>query len=274
MKDYIHQFAKSRGLTLTGLANALDYASPTSLFRLMHANVRKKSIQDFLQRMTCCLTLTDQERDALFFAVDSKLEGETYARQNRSVRRFMSVASPETPPLLLLQQDGTPLEKPVRYQVFRKIGENGFAKLGEPVAETRIVDDSARHGMSYTYRVQALSEFGDDLVEGGTSAEVGVTAMDKTAPPVPPKPEVLITDAGVRVYWPHVEAEDLAGYRVYRRASGDGAAKLAGEVNLPYNMYIEKPPPKGRVYYSVSSIDDKEPPNESRRSPEAFDEEY
>ena len=109
MKDYIHQFAKSRGLTLTGLANALDYASPTSLFRLMHANVRKKSIQDFLQRMTCCLTLTDQERDALFFAVDSKLEGETYARQNRSVRRFMSVASPETPPLLLLQPDGTPL---------------------------------------------------------------------------------------------------------------------------------------------------------------------
>ena len=110
MKDYIHQFAKSRGLTLTGLANALDYASPTSLFRLMHANVRKKSIQDFLQRMTCCLTLTDQERDALYFAVDSKLEGETYARQNRSVRHFMSVASLETPPLLLLQQDGTPPE--------------------------------------------------------------------------------------------------------------------------------------------------------------------
>ena len=76
----------------------------------MGACNRKKSIQDFLQRMTSCLNLTDQERDALYFAVDRKLEGETYARQNRSVRRFMSVASPEAPPLLLLQQDGTPLE--------------------------------------------------------------------------------------------------------------------------------------------------------------------
>ena len=171
-------------------------------------------------------------------------------------------------------QDGTLLEKPVRYQVFRKSGEGGFAKLGEPVAATRVVDESARHGMSYVYRVQALSEFGEDLVEGGTSAEVGVTSLDRAAPPAPSKPEVLVTDAGVKVFWNHVEADDLAGYRVYRRAGGESTAKLVGEVNLPYNMFIDKQAPKGRAHYSVSSIDDKNPPNESRRSPEAFDEEY
>lgn len=170
-------------------------------------------------------------------------------------------------------QDGTPLDKPVRYQVFRKTGEGAFVKLGEPVAATRVVDESVRHGTSYTYRVQALSEFGEDLVEGGSSAEVAVTTLDRTAPPAPPKPEVVASQTGVRVYWAHVEADDLAGYRVYRRGPGESTAKLVGTVDLPYNMFIDKQAPKGRSHYSVSSIDDKNPPNESRRSPEGFDEE-
>jgi fibronectin type 3 domain-containing protein len=73
----------------------------------------------------------------------------------------------------------------------------------------------------------------------------------------------------VKIYWEHVDAADLAGYRVYRRAEGQNKATFVGEVKLPYNMFIDtKAPQKGLLFYVVSSIDMQNPANESAKSSE------
>ncbi|NLZ17481.1 MAG: hypothetical protein GX087_07080 [Desulfobulbaceae bacterium] len=171
-------------------------------------------------------------------------------------------------------QDGSALAHPVRYQVFRKSGAGSFVKLGAPIGETSYTDTRVQNGVTYTYQVQALSVFKKGLVEGATSTAVSVTPMDKDAPPPPETPQVVVTDAGVKVFWNHAHADDLAGYKVYRRAAGEGSARFVGQVNLPYNMYIDNDAPKGVVlYYSVSSIDSEHPANESARTAEARAEE-
>ena len=128
--------------------------------------------------------------------------------------------------------------------------------------------------MNYTYQVQALSAFKQGLVQGGTSSTASITPMDKDAPPPPETPQVVVTDVGTKVFWNHAEADDLAGYRIYRRSAGEEDARLVGQVNLPYNMYIDNEAPRGVVlYYSVSSVDSEYPANESERTSEARAEE-
>ena len=77
------------------------------------------------------------------------------------------------------------------------------------------------------------------------------------------------TDVGVKIFWEHVDAGDLAGYRVYRRAEGENKATYVGDANLPYNMFIDtKAPQKVQLFYVVSSIDTQNPANESAKSSE------
>ena len=171
-------------------------------------------------------------------------------------------------------QDGSPVGHPVRYQVFRKAGEGPFAKLGSPTNATSYIDRQVQNGVNYTYQVQALSAFKQGLVQGGTSSTASITPMDKDAPPPPETPQVVVTDVGTKVFWNHAEADDLAGYRIYRRSAGEEDARLVGQVNLPYNMYIDNEAPRGVVlYYSVSSVDSEYPANESERTSEARAEE-
>lgn len=171
-------------------------------------------------------------------------------------------------------QDDTALTQPISYQVYRQTGDGPAVKIGTPITATSYTDTAVNNGVTYTYQVRALSAFKEGLVEGGTSTAVSVTPVDKNAPPAPKAPQVVVTDAGVKVFWDHVQAEDLAGYRIYRRVAGQGATRLAGQVSLPFNMYIDKEAPRGvALYYSVSSVDSERPANESRRSAETQSEE-
>ena len=173
-----------------------------------------------------------------------------------------------------LNQDGSTINQPVRYQVYRKSGEGAFTKLGAPISTTTYTDEQVQNNVTYTYQVQALSAFKKSLVEGGTSTSISGTPIDKDAPLPPDTPQVVVTDVGTKVFWNHAHADDLAGYRVYRRAAGESTARFVGQVNLPYNMYIDKDAPKGvRLYYSVSSIDNAHPANESKRTAETQAEE-
>ncbi len=171
-------------------------------------------------------------------------------------------------------QDGSALNQPVSYQVYRQSGDGPPVKIGTPITATTYTDTNVNNAITYTYQVRALSAFKEGLVEGGTSTKVSATPVDKNAPPAPKAPQVVVTDAGIKVFWDHVQADDLAGYRIYRRIDGQGATRLAGQVSLPFNMYIDKDAPKGvTLFYSVSSLDSERPANESRRSGETQSEE-
>ena len=165
-------------------------------------------------------------------------------------------------------RDATPVTVPVRYQLYRSNDDGAFAKRGEPLAAPVFIDSAVENGKAYSYKVQAISTYSQGEVRGGMSAAVQANPLDRTAPPVPKGIEGIRTEVGVKIYWVHVEAGDLAGYRVYRRSEGEGKGVFIGEINLPYNMFVDAKAPKQPLFYSVSSIDARNPANESARSPE------
>lgn len=166
-------------------------------------------------------------------------------------------------------QDGTPMTAPVRYQMYRSVGEGAFAQIGEPITTTSYTDTGVENGKTYFYQIQAINTYNQSIVRGSRSTSVTAIPVDRTPPPVPQGVQGIRTDVGVKIFWEHVDAGDLAGYKVYRRAEGQSKATYVGDVKLPYNMFIDtKAPPKGQLFYVVSSIDLQDPANESAKSSE------
>ena len=95
-------------------------------------------------------------------------------------------------------------------------------------------------------------------------------AADRTPPQVPVNVKAARTASSVKVFWDAGTDSDVAGYKVYRRRA-DGPPELLDEVKAPYNIYEDKNPPAkdSKAFYSVSSVDQSNPPNESQRSAEA-----
>ena len=165
-------------------------------------------------------------------------------------------------------KDGSERTVPIRYQIYRSVDGGAMEKLGEPLEATTYIDTKVENGRSYTYQVRALSSYAQGAVQSGLSETVQATPTDTTPPPVPAGLAALRTEIGVKVYWDTVQAEDLAGYRVYRRQPGQSTPVLVGEVNLPHSLLIDTAAPNGALMYSVSSIDTRSPANESARSAE------
>jgi hypothetical protein len=97
-----------------------------------------------------------------------------------------------------------------------------------------------------------------------------VAVADRTPPPMPTNVQAARTASAVKIFWDAGKDKEIAGHKVYRRV-GDAKPELIDEVKAPYNIFEDKnPPPKGsKVFYSVSSVDQSSPPNESKRSAEA-----
>lgn len=169
-------------------------------------------------------------------------------------------------PVVVLK-DGSAATVPVRYQLFRSVDGGAMSPYGEPISGTTFNDTAVTNGKNYTYQIQAQSTYSHGTVNSGFSDAVLANPTDHTPPPVPSRVEALRTELGIKIFWDMVEAEDLAGYRVYRRDPGREPV-LVGEVNLPYTLFLDSKAPGGVVLYSVSSIDTRSPANESARSSE------
>jgi len=166
------------------------------------------------------------------------------------------------------RSDATPAAGTVRYQVYRGVDGGAVAKIGEPVVAATYTDTTVENGRVYAYRVQAVSTYAQGTVRSDLSETVEARPVDRTGPPVPGRVEGLRTEVGVKIFWDHVAAEDLAGYRVYRRTGGESKPTLVGDVNLPHNMFVDAKAPGVPLFYSVSGIDTRSPANESARSTE------
>jgi hypothetical protein len=117
------------------------------------------------------------------------------------------------------------------------------------------LDTTARFGQSYIYTVTALAQQ-EPVVESGITSEREVRYQDRFPPP-PPAELVALAEAGrVRLVWQASEADDLAGYLVYRRAgeSGDWERLSAGPLEAA--ELIDTSVTAGRSYfYRVTAID-------------------
>ena len=165
--------------------------------------------------------------------------------------------------------DGTDIQEPLKYQVYRSLGNGPFKSLGDLQDGVHFTDTEVVNGRKYQYRVQAVTMYEKGKVGGGSSTPVTVIPVDQTAPSVPSGVRAIKTMADVKVIWEAVEAGDLKGYRIYRRLADEKDAVRIGEVGAPYTLFTDTTPPDaGTWYYSVSSFDNASPANESERSAE------
>ena len=90
-----------------------------------------------------------------------------------------------------------------------------------------------------------------------------MTFADLTPPPVPENVITLTEEASIRIVWDPVEAEDLAGYRVYRETTRGRVSRAWEPLTEP--AFVDTVLEPGETYiYSVSSVDQKG--NESERA--------
>lgn len=169
-----------------------------------------------------------------------------------------------------IRNDGEPVTTDVLYQVLRSKGGSTFTNIGKPVESAEYNDRNVVNGKTYSYQVQSILRFDEDLVYGGVSDEVTVTPVDTTPPPVPENVMAFETSGGIRVVWDASTAEDAAGYKIFRRQADSGAFTLVGKVKVPNTTFVDSKAKEGELYYyTVSAFDSIAPPNESGRSKEA-----
>ncbi len=106
------------------------------------------------------------------------------------------------------------------------------------------------------------------LIESLDSEEACITPVDSFAPAAPTHLIAVEVSEGILLSWESVEAEDLGGYLVYRATDGDDSFALLTPEPISIASYTDRDVEPGVEYhYTVSAVDQSEPPNESPQSP-------
>ncbi|MFP3983549.1 MAG: fibronectin type III domain-containing protein [Desulfurivibrionaceae bacterium] len=159
---------------------------------------------------------------------------------------------------------GEPLDHPVRYQIFRRTASGKKFDLQKESSETTYYDQ-VNGEEKYHYRVRAVISYRDTAIPGPHSKTAAFTPEDRTPPPVPEIAALITSDSGPRIIWERVSASDLAGYRIYRRPESSREWTMIKETGA--NTFIFKDESlsseKGTWYYTITSFDKASPPNES-----------
>jgi hypothetical protein len=164
--------------------------------------------------------------------------------------------------------DGSKPARIAAYAVFLRL-ESDEAYESTPLGtESRgefYIDRTAAPEKRYRYTVRAVPALADAFILGPPSLEVKVDTKDVFAPPPPGGLLVLSEEAGTRLVWNPVPARDLAGYRIYRRATESGAFEKIAEVKEELS-YLDKIPlvPGAKTRWAVTAFDARG--NESARS--------
>lgn len=156
---------------------------------------------------------------------------------------------------VLVEWSGT--EGAANYNVYRRGADE--RSLGQPIhsagpQERSWLDNTARMGQSYIYGVTAVMGL-DPLVESAVASEQEVRYQDRFPPP-PPLELVALAEGGrVRLVWQVTEAEDLAGYYVYRRGAEGDFARITPQP-LQETELVDPGVTPGQTYsYRVTAVD-------------------
>jgi hypothetical protein len=163
-----------------------------------------------------------------------------------------AVAQPEG-----ISVEWAPVEGALGYNVYRRGAQE--RAYGPPVqtvgADVRSwVDATARFGQGYIYAVTSIL-VPLPLVESAITSEQEVRYTDRFPPPVPEDVVALAESGRVRLVWRSSDAEDVAGYHVYRREE-DGELGRVTQQPVTTPEYIDTTVTSGRRYgYRVTSVD-------------------
>lgn len=164
--------------------------------------------------------------------------------------------------------DGGSAELPVTYQVLRSSDGEDFSEVGGPQQKTSFVDTEVVSSTTYRYKVKSGMRFEGQILDGSFSPVAQARVLDTTAPPMVTGVTVVASADDIRVFWDTVQADDLSGYRIYRRVQGEQQHALVGETGASSSLFVDTSVPSDtRVYYAVTAID--AAGNESELSREA-----
>lgn len=117
------------------------------------------------------------------------------------------------------------------------------------------LDNTARFGQGYIYSVTALSQI-QPPIESAIAAEREVRYVDRFPPPAPTELVALAEAGRVRLVWRPSEAEDVAGYLVYRRSEEGGKLERVTPQPVVAAEYVDTAVAAGKTYvYRVTAID-------------------
>jgi hypothetical protein len=171
----------------------------------------------------------------------------------------------------LRRGDGSPLDVPVTYNVYRGTvpGDYGARPVNrEPVRGTQFQDGDLVNDRAYYYIVRAVENLYPPWQEGLPSVEVGATPVDLT-PPAPPRGVRAVTGPGavVSLSWEPNQEPDLLGYLVYR---SDGPTRRPRRLlDQPFRVPAvndRSVRPGGHYIYTVTAVDASSRRNESAPS--------
>lgn len=164
--------------------------------------------------------------------------------------------------------DGKPVPGIVNYRIYRRTPGKDYHLVNQtPLTDIRFQDITVKNDLEYTYVVRAVRQVGEDFLESLNSSEQQARPQDLTAPAPLLNLVVVPTRQGVELRWEPSPEPDLAGYRVYRRASDEleFAVLHSGLWSQPY--FVDSRVEKGQLYfYYVTAVDNAPRANESSPS--------
>jgi uncharacterized protein len=174
------------------------------------------------------------------------------------------------PPVTRLT-NGSPARDLAGYLIYRREGRGAWIKLKpEPVAQSAYQDVAVLNEVTYTYKVQAVRRLGGELLASEDSPVRTATPVKLTPPPPLLGLFAVATSRGVELRWEASPAADLAGYRVYRRATGEEKPSLMTPTLLTKPFFVDSRVKRGqKYYYYVTAVDNSPRHNESLPSEEA-----
>jgi hypothetical protein len=117
-------------------------------------------------------------------------------------------------------------------------------------------DRTFQFDKTYYYVVSAVASTEKPYAEGGTSAPLAVTPVDKFPPGAPSDLHAVMDRGVVVLLWAAPEAPDIAGYRVYRAEGANEVPKMLGQgLVTGLSLRDDAVRPGVRYRYSVSAVD-------------------
>jgi hypothetical protein len=168
-------------------------------------------------------------------------------------------------------EDGAPARDLAGYAVYRQTDRGDWQRLNPtPLAVNRYQDVAVKNEVEYTYKTRAVRQLGQYTLESPDSPTRTVIPQKFTPPPPLLNLVGAITGKGVELRWDASPAPDLAGYRVYRRSSGEAKPVRLTRELLRQPYFVDSQVSRGQIYYyTVTAVDDSRQANESAPSEEA-----
>jgi len=117
------------------------------------------------------------------------------------------------------------------------------------------LDNTAKFGQGYIYSVTARSQI-QPPIESAIAAEREVRYVDRFPPPAPTELVALAEAGRVRLVWRPSEAEDVAGYIVYRRVDETGKFERVTPQPVVAAEFVDTAVAAGKTYvYRVTAVD-------------------